>query len=421
MPDKRVRSLRLTSIIPRIVRGVWLRLQALVSTILGLFFTNSIRCRICTLDSLSPGKDTTFNMKFGSEESINCKPPILMRGPLPARIEEHIGIHVRPRPQLAVVPNVELVCLHRNRFIPVGRLLQDGLLLEESTFMKGFINHEIQWPFNPRDAVAAWRNKPTDKNIIPDRFGLACTCAFPYHNINFYHWMVQTLPRLWGLQEFSDRTGRRPDLVLTADPAPWLLESLAALGYGLNDIKTLRGNGAIIEELVVLPFMERNKFLSRSAYQWLMDAFEEWKMQLPDVPLPSSPLVYISRHGPRQRAVLNEDSLVNALEHLGFICLSAENYSLAEKMRLFENTRVLVGAHGAGLTNMMFCKNAGILEIFPERIVTADYFVLANCLGHQYTLLQYPLQEGGDMLVNVDEVVRKTEQLIEVAIKTNAM
>ncbi len=62
-----------------------------------------------------------------------------------------------------------------------------------------------------------------------------------------------------------------------------------------------------------------------------------------------------------------------------------EDYTFAEQIQLFRNTKVLIGAHGNGLTHELFLPNESlVVEIFPEGAFTMDYQYFAELAGHKY-------------------------------------
>jgi capsular polysaccharide biosynthesis protein len=104
--------------------------------------------------------------------------------------------------------------------------------------------------------------------------------------------------------------------------------------------------------------------------------------------LPSHRRIYISRAKTRMRRMLNEDELAPILDRHGFVTLALEDLSVAEQISLFRTAEVVVSPHGAGLTNVMFCRpGARILEIFPRGGLHSSSFMrLATLceLGYGY-------------------------------------
>ena len=58
-----------------------------------------------------------------------------------------------------------------------------------------------------------------------------------------------------------------------------------------------------------------------------------------------------------KRKMVNEDELVNILTNNGFVEVFTENLSTIEKLNLFYNADIIVGAIGGGLCNVLFSKN----------------------------------------------------------------
>lgn len=77
--------------------------------------------------------------------------------------------------------------------------------------------------------------------------------------------------------------------------------------------------------------------------------------------------IYISRNKAKHRRILNEDSLIDKLKCLSFEVVTLEELSFSEQVDLFWNASVVVSAHGAGLANLVFARNCGLLlEIFSS-------------------------------------------------------
>jgi capsular polysaccharide biosynthesis protein len=53
-------------------------------------------------------------------------------------------------------------------------------------------------------------------------------------------------------------------------------------------------------------------------------------------------------------------------------------------VELFYNTELVVAPHGAGLTNVLFCNQATVIELHPSDIVKSHYFMLCKSLGFEY-------------------------------------
>lgn len=65
--------------------------------------------------------------------------------------------------------------------------------------------------------------------------------------------------------------------------------------------------------------------------------------------------VYISRAAAGFRRVMNEPEIVARLQRRGFECLRLEDMTIDDQVRAFCEAKIVVGPHGAGLANILFC------------------------------------------------------------------
>lgn len=106
-------------------------------------------------------------------------------------------------------------------------------------------------------------------------------------------------------------------------------------------------------------------------------------LMLPDVPLPTR--FYIDRRDAANRILHNEDVLVEILEQQGFAIIQLEYLSFDEQARLFSSAEYIIGAHGAGLANMVFCQpGTKIIELMPHTLLRWCYRQIAMVADLSY-------------------------------------
>jgi capsular polysaccharide biosynthesis protein len=66
--------------------------------------------------------------------------------------------------------------------------------------------------------------------------------------------------------------------------------------------------------------------------------------------------LYVTRSDAAWRRVANEDAVRDLLHAEGFTTIACGKLSVVEQIKLFSRATHVVGAHGAGLANMMFCQ-----------------------------------------------------------------
>ena len=99
--------------------------------------------------------------------------------------------------------------------------------------------------------------------------------------------------------------------------------------------------------------------------------------------------IYISRGKARLRRLLNEAELESALTQAGFEIVDTATMSFSEQVAMFQGAEFIIGPHGAGLANMLFCSpGAKVIEINHDNFeegptcyaALTDMFDLRYCL-----------------------------------------
>jgi capsular polysaccharide biosynthesis protein len=86
-----------------------------------------------------------------------------------------------------------------------------------------------------------------------------------------------------------------------------------------------------------------------------------------------------------RRGILNEEVFHAYLEKNGFVIVRLENYSIEQQINMFMNAKFIIGVHGAGLTNIVFCKSGtNVVEIIPRSYFIDTFLVTASRLNLDY-------------------------------------
>lgn len=96
--------------------------------------------------------------------------------------------------------------------------------------------------------------------------------------------------------------------------------------------------------------------------------------------------IYFKRGTGVERKILNEDAVINILSEQGFEIVEPDKLTIPQQAALMQEAKVVVSAHGAALTNLLFAsKNCSLIEIFtPDYFRTDCFYTLAGMLDISY-------------------------------------
>ena len=82
---------------------------------------------------------------------------------------------------------------------------------------------------------------------------------------------------------------------------------------------------------------------------------------------------------------MNNEEVINLLKKKGYQIIRPENLSFKEQIDLFSNAKTIIGAHGAALTNIVFCREkTNIIEIIPSSHPSQKCKRLSSILNLKY-------------------------------------
>jgi capsular polysaccharide biosynthesis protein len=99
--------------------------------------------------------------------------------------------------------------------------------------------------------------------------------------------------------------------------------------------------------------------------------------------------IYIKRNE-HERRVLNNDEIINHLKsnYINIEWIIFESINMLDTIKLFNKASIVISPHGAGLTNMLFCREGiTIIEFMPYSDPNECYNHLAQMLNHKYNCI----------------------------------
>lgn len=272
------------------------------------------------------------------------------------------------------LPEVFLACfqnakIYSQDFLVLSRdnrILFESALLQQNVLEKNGILETLVWP-------SARAHHP---------IGCLLAQETPYA---YYHWLIEVLPKLSILRRFESLAS----VPLIVPPAlkPFQRDSLKQVGISDTQLLPFDNGCWELGNLFFPSLLGPTGSPAPAAVAWLRQEFLKSKPSAASSPK----RIYLTRRDAAQRRVLNETEVVAFLEAAGFSVICPGELSLAEQIDLFRNVEIVVAAHGAGATNMVFAPpGATLIELFGDNYINGCFWALANVLGQKYGFVTGP-------------------------------
>jgi hypothetical protein len=191
---------------------------------------------------------------------------------------------------------------------------------------------------------------------------------------NYFHWNVLHLPKLAALEKIGWKGPVIGPTKHLADMHRYLMDSAHMFGF------------------------DQSRFLPPPSDHFEVDKFAYVSIDMMDYRLLSDvrtriwgntqPVhvrrLYIRRPDGARRQLHNQPEVETVLYDFDFEFVEPDKLDFAEQVDIFSEASVIIGLHGAGLSNMMYAKPVSDLINFPN----PHYYALASELGHSYAHLE---------------------------------
>jgi len=223
----------------------------------------------------------------------------------------------------------------------------------------------------------------------------------------YYHAQVDNLPRLTLLHHphFSSleeikllRPKRGP--AVNYELEDYYIPRLAPSNCRIVELD----NDALhaVKDYIFLPFLTRKgvPYIPRPFLDQIRASL------LPDRASKRCERIYISRDKASRRRVTNEGELMDTLAPCGFKKYFLEDLHIEEKVELFYDAECVISPHGAGLTSILFCKEATVFELFPTKVLDVEFYIICQSLGLDYHFWKPDVERDriADFPVDVAEI-----------------
>jgi hypothetical protein len=278
--------------------------------------------------------------------------------------------------------------------------LREVLLRDAVLFKNGEHLRETGYLFAP-DELRDLEDRLDDGPVLQGPADLRTVIAVNRSSQNYYHWLTQALPavdlavRIPAPEPFCLAVWRDGDA-----QAGFQADSLRLLGHAdLPRLELDRGRTCRLPKARFCDLLDGHAAFAvsramREVHARLASAVRDMQT--------GHDAIYVARTDSRHRRMTNEPELIELMLSYGVSVVVAGQMSLAQQINLFRNARVVIGPHGAGLTNIVFCRpGAVVYELLQANYPNACMNVLAQGAGLAYRADMFP---PNDAAPNVHDV-----------------
>lgn len=205
---------------------------------------------------------------------------------------------------------------------------------------------------------------------------------------NYYHWLIDVLPKILILEDEIKKNKIKNILVPNYEKR-YQIESLRCF-FKKNDTNFINLSQNKFLQFDNVIFCTNNSNFEFYNYD-LLKKFKNKILKYIKLKKIKAKYdykkIYIDRfdaNKKKNRFLANEKKLKNKLKKEGFKFITLSNYSFFEQVLIFNNAKLIVGLHGAGLANILFVKKSTKIIELTNSEWPDMYYKLSKCLNLNY-------------------------------------
>jgi hypothetical protein len=213
----------------------------------------------------------------------------------------------------------------------------------------------------------------------------------------YYHWFMDALPRLVMLPELPADTR----VIVPFQLASCQLDTLRWLGLE-NRVRPTAEKHLTVEHYYFCSPTSMTGCYNPLAVQFLRHSF----LRQADASYDSPRRFYLQRVG-KFRPITNEPEVLEFFRKRGWAIVDTEQLTQAQQIRLFAGADMICAPHGAGLTNLLWCRpGCKVLELCASTFLNGVFEGLAQAVGANHRHLIFRGDPGYAYAVDLNAVAK---------------
>ena len=233
-------------------------------------------------------------------------------------------------------------------------------------------------------------------------------------NSNYFHWMFDILPRLIILEKYYNLN----DINFFYCPQikPWQLSTLSVFNIGADKLINSNLHRHIQADKILAvshPWYSKGLILNeaKNLPRWIINEIN-LKFGKYGKKFKCNDKIFIDRRESKYNhcQIINDEEIKTYLRRKGFTVYRVGELNFFEQIYLFQNAKIVIGAHGAAFTNLIFCKeDTKVLDIIPENHPNTVDETIAKVKNLNFRFIRTKEltekeKDNGDIFLTIDEM-----------------
>lgn len=204
---------------------------------------------------------------------------------------------------------------------------------------------------------------------------------------NYFHWIAQILPRIHLLNKYNIDWSMIDHIIIPEIRGEFVKETLNLLNVPLDKlVETKKGTQFSCENLIIPCKPNRHIHITQWTLNFLNSLFLDNASSL-SLSFPKK--ILILRKSNYGRNFDDQDKLQSFLLNKGYHTFFLEEMTFLEQAFLFHNATHIFSAHGASLTNLLFCTpDTKVFECFNSSHFHSLYWNISSLKELDYYYIQ---------------------------------
>jgi len=235
---------------------------------------------------------------------------------------------------------------------------------------------------------------------------------------NYWHWLFDSLPR-FGLIEKIYNYKNFSNYLVPSLKYPFQIDTLKYLGIDISRCLGSDNHKHIYSNIVFAtthPYVFKDasydiQHIPKWIILWLKKKFEHLVLYKKNYPKK----IYIDRSDSvtskmGYRTLENEEDIKKILKKKGFENIILSKLTFKDQINLFYNSKIIIGLHGSGFSNLVFCKKKTAVIEFRNKKTNKAIENLALSCSLKYSSLEHIdkkkifLSQQGSILVDINRL-----------------